>query len=342
MRLFSRHRTLTCTAPPSLQRGDRIALVSPSYLAPMDNITRTAEILREWGFEPVIGPNVGKLDAGQYAGTLEERVSDLRWALQDPGIKAILCNRGGYGTIQLLERLRPRDFAASPKWLIGFSDITTLLEMQNSAGLMAIHGPMCKQIARSGGEDEGSRALHGLLLGKHPHYELPPHPLNRPGTATGVLVGGNLCTFAANLDSWADTTRFDHLVLFIEEVEESMHHIDRLFQMLRLRGVLERCEAVILGEFTGCGAEFDYGSVEAMLLNYLKDYNIPVLCGFPAGHGDDNRPLVMGAPVRVVVRPDGAILHFNTPAGASKGRSRRPAADRKESRKADNGDPSSR
>ena len=313
MRLCSRKRALVCAAPPALQPGDRIALVSPSYFAPKENITRAAEVLRTWGFEPVIGPNVGKLDAGQYAGTLDERVSDLRWALGDPGIKAILCNRGGYGTIQLLERLRPRDFAASPKWLIGFSDITTLLEMQNSAGLMAIHGPMCKQIARSGGEDEGSRLLHALLLGKRPCYDLPPHPLNRPGAASGILVGGNLCTFAANLDSWADTTRFRDIVLFVEEVEESMHHIDRLFQMLRLRGVPERCRAVVLGEFTGCGAEFNYGSVEAMLLRYLKDHGIPVLCGFPAGHGDDNRPLVMGAPVDVEVRPDGASLRFIAP-----------------------------
>ena len=139
----------------------------------------------------------------------------------------------------------------------------------------------------------------------------PAHPQNITGKASGVLVGGNICTFAPNLGTQADATLGEDIILFIEEVEESMHNIDRQFNILAINRVLDRCKGVILGEFTDCGTEFNQESVEAMLCNYLKDWGIPVLCGFPAGHGDVNLPMIMGAPVTIDVRPDGATLQFN-------------------------------
>ena len=148
-------------------------------------------------------------------------------------------------------------------------------------------------------------------MGKVPYYQVPAHPQNITGKATGVLVGGNICTFAPNVGTQADATLGKDIILFIEEVGESMHNIDRQFNILAMNGVLDRCKGVILGEFAGCGSEFTYESVEAMLCNYLKDWNIPVLCGFPAGHGDVNLPLVMGAPVTIDVRADGATVQFN-------------------------------
>ena len=126
-------------------------------------------------------------------------------------------------------------------------------------------------------------------------------------------MGGNICTFAPNIGTWADAGSKDDIILFIEEVGEAMHNVDRQFNILRANGVLDRCKGVILGQFTGCDSEFDYGSIEAMLNIYLKDYNIPVLCGFPAGHGEPNLPLVMGAAVRLDVRSDGATLSFDIP-----------------------------
>lgn len=304
---------LRCQLPPYLKAGDMVALVSPSYRTPEENIAGAAETLRGWGFRTRVGPNAGNCFAQQYAGTPEERLADLRWALGDPEIKAILCNRGGYGALHLLDRLGADELAASPKWIIGCSDITMLLQMANCAGVAAIHGPMCSQIAPSGGTAPGCATLRELLLGRVPRYELPPHPLNRPGRARGILTGGNLCTFTPGLGLWADSTRFGDLVLFIEEVEESMHHIDRLFNMLRLRGVPERCRAVVLGDFTRCRADLGYGSVEELLTEYLQQYDIPVLCGFPAGHGPRNFPLLTGVPVSVEVRPDGASLCFEVP-----------------------------
>ena len=302
--------SITCTRPQYLKAGDKIALISPSYFTPMENVEKTADVLRSWGFEPVIGPNVGKVVDGRYAGTIAERVSDLRWALNDPEIKAIICNRGGYGTIQLIDQLSLKELAANPKWLVGFSDISTLHGLLTRAGVMSIHGTMSSFLAK-GGEDMTSTLMRDLLLGRVPRYELPAHEQNITGRAHGVLVGGNICTFVPNLNTQADATAGRDLILFIEEVEESMHNIDRQFNILRMNGVLSRCKGIILGEFTECGSEFTYGSVEAMLRSYLKEYNIPLLCGFPGGHGDINLPLVMGAPVTIDVRNDGSTINFN-------------------------------
>ena len=301
---------LNCVKPDYLKAGDKVALISPSYFTPMENVEKTAAVLRSWGLEPVVGPNVGKVVDGRYAGTVAERVSDIRWALNDPTIKAIICNRGGYGTIQLINQLTLAELKASPKWLVGFSDISTLHGLFTRAGVMSIQGTMSSFLAK-GGTDTTSTLMRDLLLGKVPHYELPAHSQNITGKASGTLVGGNLCTFAPNLGSQADATMGKDLILFVEEVEESMHNIDRQMRILQMNGVLDRCKGIILGEFTDCGNEFTYESAEAMFNKMLKAYNIPVLCGFPGGHGDVNLPLVMGSNVTIDVRTDGATLQFN-------------------------------
>ena len=302
--------TLSCVQPTSLQPGDRIALISPSYSTPMANVEAASAILREWGFEPVVGANVGKEYLGHYAGTPKERLADLEWALKDPSIKAILCNRGGYGTIQLTNMLSEQTLSAHPKWLIGFSDITTLHAMETRAGVMSIHGTMCSLMAKSQGVGLSNTLLRDILYGAVPRYELPPHPLSLPGHAAGTLVGGNLCTFTPILGTEADATLGDDIILFIEEVEEDMSHIDRLINTLILNSVFDHCKGVVLGEFTDCKANLEYGSVEEMICSYLQDYGIPVLCGFPAGHGDVNLPLLMGAPVTLDVSAEGATLSF--------------------------------
>ena len=306
---------LNCVKPDYLKAGDKVALISPSYFTPMENVTKTADVLRAWGLEPVIGPNVGKVVDGKYAGTVAERVSDLRWALSNPDIKAIICNRGGYGTIQLIDQLTLAEIKAAKKWIVGFSDISTLHGLWVRAGVMSIHGTMSSFLAK-GGTDETSTLMRDLLLGKVPRYEVSSHAQNIQGHASGVLVGGNICTFAPNLGSQADATKGKDIILFVEEVEESMHNIDRQMRILQMNGVLNRCKGIILGEFTDCGTEFKDAngetiSVEAMLHTLLAQYNIPVLCGFPAGHGDVNLPLVMGAPVILDVRQDGATLQFD-------------------------------
>ena len=310
-REISPEAVLTCVQPPALQPGDKIALISPAYFTSKANVDTASAILRAWGFEPVLGPNVGKEYLGYYAGTDQERLADLKWALKDKSIKAILCNRGGYGTIHLTRMLPLQKFAAHPKWLIGFSDITTLHGMANRAGVMSIHGTMCSLMAKSHGLGMTNTLLRDLLSGTVPQYEVPAHPLSIPGHAQGTLVGGNLSTFSPVLGTEADATLAGGIILYIEEVEEDMSHIDRMINTLVLNGVFDRCQGVILGEFTDCEANLQIDSVEELICGYLRDRHIPVLCGFPAGHGDVNLPLILGAPVTLDVRPDGATLRFD-------------------------------
>ena len=301
-----------CTAPAFLKKGDKVALLSPSYSTPDSNIQKTADVIKEWGFTPKIGKNVGKLEAGKYAGTAEERAEDFIAALKDTSIKAILCNRGGYGTIQLADLIDLKLVKNNPKWLIGFSDITTLHAMQTKAGVMSIHGTMSSFIAKTAGKDNNSTLLRDLLKGKVPTYKVPKHKYNQKGKAEGILVGGNMATFvplvgASDIDVFSN----DGIILFLEEIGESLHNIDRMFNSLELHGVMENVRGVILGEFVDSGTDLDYESTEAMLSSYLKKYDIPVICGFPAGHDDVNVPLVMGAKVKMDVSDNGATLAFD-------------------------------
>ena len=302
-----------CVVPPYLKAGDTVALIAPSYHLPMETVMMAASVLRKWGFVPVIGPNADKVHAGKYAGTPEERAADIRWALKRPGVKAIICVKGGYGALQLMDEIRAEEFAASPKWLVGFSDITTLFGMETSAGVMGIHGVLAFNLAGRHGSAPSCTLMRDLLKGKVPKYELPHNELDIPGHATGTLVGGNLCTFVSLLGTEADASVGNDIILFVEEVGETMHHIDRQFNILKNSGVLSRCRGVILGGFTGYKADLGYDSVEVMLREYVEPYGIPLLCGFPAGHDKVNLPLVMGARVTLDVRADGSTLAFNIP-----------------------------
>ena len=274
-------------APPFLVPGDRVALVSPSYHTPMANVEGAAAVLRAWGFEPVVGAHVGKRWRGSYAGSPEERLADLRAALEDPSVKAILCNRGGYGTIRFVDMLPLEELAAHPKWLVGFSDITTLCGLEARAGVMSVHGPMGKFLAKNKGAGKSCALLRDILTGTIPEYTVPAHPLNVAGTATAPLVGGNLSTFVPLLGTRADATAGREIILFIEEVGEHMRHIDRL------------------------DSDLDYASVEEMVCSYLNDYRIPVCCGFPAGHDAVNWPLLFGARSTLAVSEAGATLTFH-------------------------------
>ena len=301
-----------CTMPPALQPGDTVVILSPAYHSDPKWKPKTEEILCRWGYVPLFGQYVDSLYAGAYAGTDAQRAEDLLRALNDPSVKAVICQRGGYGTIRLAGMIPPEAFAAHPKWLVGFSDITTLHSLSVCAGVASIHGPGGSSIASADGEDEDSQVLREMLRGYLPLYEVPAHECNVPGRAHGRLVGGNLCTFAALAGTPYDfLTSADDLILFIEETEESYHAIDRYFQMLRVHGVLEHVRGVILGRFNDCGADLDYPSVEAMLTAYFRPLGIPVCCGFPAGHGGPNAPLLMGADVTLDVTSESAVLLFH-------------------------------
>ena len=294
--------------PPYLKEGDKVALISPAYWVPEEAILQAAEVLRGWGLQPVIGPHTTSLNVDAYAGTADERATDMLWALEDDSIKAILCSRGGYGSIHLLDRIPLEDYRKHPKWLIGHGDITTMLYTIAGSGVMSVHGPMAFQIA--GGQEPASTLTRNILFGTLPQYRIAGNANNRSGHAEGILVGGNLSSYVT-----ITGTKYHHLpeqdvILFIEEVEESLHAIDRLFYTLRLQLGFERVKGIIFGTFSSIKFDLQFGSVEQMLIAHLHELEIPICCGFPVG-SNSCLPLIEGAPCSLDVTPEKAVLTFN-------------------------------
>ena len=294
--------------PPYLKPGDKVAFISPAYWVPQEAIQLAAETIKGWGLQPVIGPHTNNLNVNAYAGTADERAADLQWAFEDSSIKAIICSRGGYGSLHLLSRIPPEYFQKNPKWLIGHGDITTLLYAVANAGIMSIHGPMAFQIA--GSQEPATSLTRAILFGTLPQYKIPGNPYNRTGHAEGVLIGGNLSSYSAISGTRYHLPPKKDIILFVEEVEESLHSIDRLFYMLSLQNDFERVKGIIFGSFNSVKYDLQYGCVEQMLIAHLAKYDIPVCCGFPVG-SNSCIPLIEGAPCSLDVTTDSATLTFN-------------------------------
>jgi muramoyltetrapeptide carboxypeptidase len=245
---------------------------------------------------------------GAYAGTADERAMDLRWAFEDESIKAVVCSRGGYGSIHLLNRVPTDCYSQHPKWLIGHGDITTLLYAVAGEGLMSIHGPMAFQIAAQ--QEPATSILRNMLFGTFPQYKIPGNIHNKCGHAEGILVGGNLCSYASISGSKFQLDPEQDVILFIEEVEESLHSIDRLFYALRLQQDFERVKGIVFGAFSSVKYDLQYGSVEQMLVSHLHDMDIPVCCRFPVG-SNSCLPLIEGAPCSLDVTTESALLSFD-------------------------------
>ena len=299
--------------PPALKAGDTIAIVSPSSAPDSMTVVKGCSALREWGYIPVVGPNALK-DYHGFAGTADERAADLLWALRDPAIKAIMCSRGGDGAVQVLYRIPLAEFARHPKWIIGFSDITALHSAEAAAGVMSIHGSMCDGIAAKGERDSVNAIMQRLLRGQLPAYQVPNHPLNQPGEATGILVGGNLSVFSGLAGSDYDfLNRVDEgLILFMEDTHESMSKVDRLLHQMEIRGILPKLKGIIVGHFSKYKyPECDFADMYDMLHEYLQHYDIPVCYDFPVGHHSRyNFPMVTGCRVHLKVGQHDTRIEF--------------------------------
>ena len=293
--------------PPYLKAGDKVALISPAYWVPQEAILQAAETIISWGLQPVLGPHTNNLNVNAYAGTADERAADLMWALEDDSIKAIVCSRGGYGAIHLLNRIPHEYFQQHPKWIIGHGDITILLYAVVGSGVMCLHGPMAFQIASR--QEPATTITRNILFGTLPQYKIPANPYNRIGHAEGILVGGNLSSYCSVAGTKYHLPGKQDIILFIEEVEESLHDIDRLFYMLRLQHDFERVRGIIFGTFSSIKYDLQYGSVEQMLIAHLKEYEIPICCGFPVG-SNSCIPLIEGAPCSLDVAGDHALLTY--------------------------------
>lgn len=302
--------------PEFLKPGDKVAVVAPGFGLRKKSLDRAVQVLKSWGLEPVLGRNLAA-DEGlwvkktnTYMPTDEGRESDLRWALQDEDIKAIICARGGFGTIHIIDRIPLEMYSSQPKWIVGYSDITTLHAASVLAGVMSIHGNMCGEIGSDKGPNKSCDALRELLMGKIPEYVVPAHPCNTIGYAEGTLVGGNIATLEALAGTDYDITAKKDIILFIEEVGETYHKIDRYLHSLELQGKLPYIRGIVVGEFYKCSEDMPFETVEEMLQEFTSKLSIPVCYGFPVGHGDVNMPLIEGAPVALDVRQDSAVLTF--------------------------------
>ena len=306
----------TSVMPTPLKTGDTIAVISPSSVPDSATVAKGCATLRSWGYVPVVGAHALSSYHG-FAGTADERATDLLWALRNPSIKAIICSRGGDGAVQVLQRISLKEFRNHPKWIMGFSDVTALHSAEVAAGVMSVHCSMCDGIAMRGERDSVNMILRKLLQGELPTYQAPAHPLNQQGEATGILVGGNFSVFCGLAGSEYDfLNRADEgLILFIEDTDESMTKVDRMLHQLEIRGVLSKLNGIIVGHFSKYKSpENGFADMYEMLHEYLQHYQIPICYDFPVGHhSGKNYPMVEGCKVNLKVGQDGTLIQFVHP-----------------------------
>ncbi len=294
-----------------LHEGDTIAIISPSSSTDTTTINGGIGTLESWGYHCVVGPNALN-DYHGFAGTIDERLSDLLWALREPSVKAVMCSRGGDGAAHLLARLSLDTLRQYPKTIIGFSDVTALLCAEARAGVKGIHGSMCWALKTYEGNDTISQTLRRLLQGELPTYRVAPHPLDIKGRAEGIVVGGNLSVYNDLAGSDFDPLLLDDIILFMEDTGEGMSKVDRMLHNLEIRGLLPHLRGIIVGQFNKYKhPENGFQDMYQMLHEYMKHYGIPVCFDFPVGHAHlRNFPLLTGARATLEVTPEGTTLSY--------------------------------
>lgn len=293
---------------PLLQKGDKIVLIAPAKAIESELINNAIQLIEERGY--IV--EVGKYCAGQvnyFSGTEEERLHDLQWALDHKEAKAILCARGGYGCVQLVDRADWSTFIAKPKWVIGFSDITVLHSRINNLDLRSIHATMPLNF-----ENNSSEAIETLFEAfEKEKYTItfPNDENNLTGHAKGELIGGNF-SILYSLIGTNDDMDFSGKVLFIEEVGEPLYAIDRMFYSLAKSGKLKQLNGIIVGGMTGMkDSSVPFGkSLEEIILKHISPLSIPLAFNAPFGHIDDNRAMRCGSHVSLTVGPDNCQIHF--------------------------------
>lgn len=295
--------------PDNLKKGDTIGIVAPARFIKQDQYTTIINIIESKGFKVLRGKST-KLEHFTFAGTDQERTSDLQQMLDHKEIKAIFCLRGGYGTIRIIDKLDFALFKKYPKWLIGFSDITILHNTIHNIGVESIHGQMPLNFANRT-ENKGLDKLFEVLKGSSVDYSIPAHSQNRIGKANGEIIGGNVAILSSLVGTPFDIDT-KNKVLFIEEVGEHLYRFDRLMRHLKLSGKLSKLNGLIVGGLTDMedgNPEFIH-SAEEIIYEVVKDYNYPVCYNFPAGHIKENYPLVFGREVNITVDNSGANIKF--------------------------------
>ena len=289
----------TATIPPYLKKGDKVAITCPAKKlpAPMND---AVTLLESWGLVVIIGETLSA-SYHQFAGDDDLRAKDMQGFIDDDNIKAIIAARGGYGTIRMIDKVDFSRFKTRPKWIVGFSDITVLhAHLYANFGAQTIHGQMPVNIPDA--SKSSLQTLRKALFGEPISYTLPAHHLNREGTASGVLVGGNLSLLIAVSGSASDYS-YDGKILFIEDVGEYLYAVDRMIRALDRAGKLKNLAGLIVGGFTEIkDNEIPFGqSIPEIVIEVVKNYAYPVCFDFPAGHIADNQSLILGKKLNLIM-----------------------------------------
>ncbi|GAB2555441.1 S66 peptidase family protein [Spirosoma aerophilum] len=299
--------------PPFLSPGDTVGVVAPASWFPYEELADGLRILREdWQLNVIEGDSLHAID-GPFAGSDDLRRADLQRLFDDPSVRAIFAARGGYGCYRIADGLDLSGLQANPKWLVGFSDVTVLLSLLCNHGVVSLHGLMPRQFGDPDRE-ESLESVRQWLFGQGPaQYSPPIHPLNRPGQATGPLVGGNL-TLLINSIGTATDLDFAGKILFIEDIDETLFSLDRMMTQLRRSGRIAELAGLVVGQFTDMrsNVSLPFGKdANQIIADAVAAYSYPVLFDFPAGHVAYNLALPIGKAVKLVIDAEQATLNFH-------------------------------
>lgn len=286
--------------PPPLKPGSKVAIVAPARKVNALEMQPAIELLQSWGLEVVKGMYLfGEED--QFSGTDQQRWADFQMVLDDPSIEAVLFARGGYGFVRIIDKLDFTKFLRHPKWLVGFSDVTVLHNHVNrNLKVETVHAPMAINIPNT--PKSVLENLRQLLTGNKVSYQYPAHIFNRRGKASGELVGGNLSLIHTLAGTPSDLLTKGK-ILFLEDLDEYLYHIDRMMMNLKRSGKLQGLKALVVGGMTDMKDNaIPFGkTAEEIILDAVKEYDYPVAFGISSGHIERNEPLVMGRKMRLVV-----------------------------------------
>jgi len=292
--------------PAKLKVGDKIGIISSARKITKEELNSAIKILESWGLKVVFGINLFEED-NQFSGTIEQRTSDLQSMIDDNSIKAILCARGGYGTVQIIDSINFTNLRKNTKWIIGYSDVTVLHSHLNNLGIASLHATM--PINFKSNTKESLQSLKNSLFGNLNKIECKTHPFNKFGKIEGHIVGGNLSILYSLLGSQSDIDTTGK-ILFIEDLDEYLYHIDRMMMNSKRNGMLEKLKGLIVGGMSDMNDNsIPFGkTAEQIILEYTKSYDFPICFGFPAGHLADNRCVRLGINSILEISENGVSL----------------------------------
>lgn len=286
-------------SPPNLKKGDKIGIVAPARKISKEEIQFAVDTFERWGLKAIFSKNLFESE-DQFSGSDAQRAEDLQKMLDDDSVKAIISARGGYGTLRIIDKLDFKKFEAKPKWIIGYSDITVLhSHIHQNLGIETLHATMCINFSK---DEESVEILKKYLFGEKNPYSIKPHPLNRKGSGEGALVGGNLSLLYALKGSRSGISTSGK-ILFLEDLDEYLYHIDRMMVSLKRAGKLSHLEGLVVGGLTDMkDNQVPFGkTAEEIILDAVKEYDYPVCFGFPAGHTTKNLALPFGRRAKLKV-----------------------------------------